>query len=654
MKKNVILALLFGFTNLLPVHSQIPDDTNGRLYRLCKTWGYFKYFSQHKCELKWDTLLNTAVSQVLVANSNEEFNNALMAMFSKVGNNVNPGTQYPWPDTNLNFDDSWINDPVFSVPVHDFLDTFSLYIYPDTSACLVSLNDYSHPNYYSFIKFLDDPLSMAINLADEANRLTYMFYYWNVINYFFPYRYLMDQPWDSTLLEFIPLFRQVDGTPEFHITFLEMVTRINDTHGFTSSSVLTSYLWGGNYLPKIYFTRVDTNCVVTKVQGVPGVSPGDILTALKGIPVREIEDSLVRFIPASTPAAYYRDLYYHMMLGNQYTNISLTLSDSNGTPYTVSATRQVSVSGWYTWRDDNGLTSSYFITDCDYGYVHMGMLQPEEVPAMYEMLKDAPAIIFDIRNYPNGTLWDLGPLFFPEPVTSAIYQIPALMDDDYYFPGWYNMENDHYNLGTWFNPDAYDGQLYILVNEETQSQAEYTCQYLSYHPDSRVIGSQTAGADGNVSYLMLPGSMYTYFTSLGWYYADGYQQQRNGVKIDTLVYRTVNGIRQGRDELLEAALDCMTEVEEAGNESPNISVYPNPAVRQLTVGQLAVGQTDSWQPVVRITILDLFGRVVKDLENISSTPYLIDISDLADGMYILQVGEEHGIAGWVRFLKVSY
>ena len=322
----VILNVAIGLQHS---NAQIPDNTNGRLFRLCKTWGYFKYFNQHKCDLKWDTLLNTTINEVLLANTNSDFNNALMNMFNKAGTNsdpANPGTE---PDTNLNFDNSWINDPVFSQTVRNYLDTFSIYIYPDNSTCLVKFNDYSNPNNISYIDFLGDPLSMTINYTNEANRLTTMFYYWNVINYFFPYRNIMDQAWDSTLYQFIPLIRQAATPPDFHKTFLKLVSRINDTHGVTNSSVLTSSFWGGYYLPKIYFTRVDSLCVVTKTEHMPGVFPGDILIALNGIPIKEIEDSLSLYIAASTPAALYREIYYKMLLGAYNTPVEMTLSDSN-------------------------------------------------------------------------------------------------------------------------------------------------------------------------------------------------------------------------------------------------------------------------------------------------------------------------------------
>jgi C-terminal processing protease CtpA/Prc len=80
------------------------------------------------------------------------------------------------------------------------------------------------------------------------------------------------------------------------------------------------------------------------------------------------------------------------------------------------------------------------------------------------------------------------------------------------------------------------------VNQQTISQSEYTCQYLSYHPNAKVIGTQSSGADGDVSFILLPGGIQTWFTSLGWYYADGYQQQRNGVKLIPLYHQLLQDL----------------------------------------------------------------------------------------------------------------
>ena len=78
-------------------------------------------------------------------------------------------------------------------------------------------------------------------------------------------------------------------------------------------------------------------------------------------------------------------------------------------------------------------------------------------------------------------------------------------------------------------------------------------------PDVRVIGSKTAGADGNVSLIVLPGGIHTMISGIGVFYPDGGQTQRVGVRIDEIVEPTIEGIKAGRDEVLERAIEIITD-----------------------------------------------------------------------------------------------
>ena len=66
-----------------------------------------------------------------------------------------------------------------------------------------------------------------------------------------------------------------------------------------------------------------------------------------------------------------------------------------------------------------------------------------------------------------------------------------------------------------------------------------------------VVGSQTTGADGNVSAVPLPGGQQTMISGIGVFYPDKIPTQRIGIVPNFEVHPTIAGIRAHRDEVLE-------------------------------------------------------------------------------------------------------
>jgi C-terminal processing protease CtpA/Prc len=98
------------------------------------------------------------------------------------------------------------------------------------------------------------------------------------------------------------------------------------------------------------------------------------------------------------------------------------------------------------------------------------------------------------------------------------------------------------------------GKIVILVDEVSLSQAEYTAMAFRSAPDALVAGSTTSGADGNVSAIPLPGGLRAMITGIGVFHPDKRPTQQIGIIPDLLVRPTIAGIRDGRDEVLEAAV----------------------------------------------------------------------------------------------------
>ena len=176
-----------------------------------------------------------------------------------------------------------------------------------------------------------------------------------------------------------------------------------------------------------------------------------------------------------------------------------------------------------------------------------------------EKFRDTKALIVDLRCYPREfMIFDfIGRYFMPRTSPHVIWLAPTGA-----LPGVFQELQDSLfvnpdNPAVAENPDYYKGRVIVLVDSSTQSQAEYTAMAFQATPRCTVVGTQTAGADGNISALVMPGGDFGYFSGLGVLYPDGTNTQRAGVRIDVPVYATVPGLQAGRDEILEKALEII-------------------------------------------------------------------------------------------------
>ena len=407
-----------------------------------------------------------------------------------------------------------------------------------------------------------------VNYPSEFKRLLILFKYWNIINYFNPYNYVQDIPWDSTLYKNVLSIETATDYTAFFKSVKKIAAGCNDAHveGLTGSS---GYSFFGSYSPKIILRYTHNNYVVAK-SGYGTISKGDVIKSVDGKTTFQWEDSLRPYISAGNPSVFRRFMCSYMLRGINGSQIQIEYKDSVGNDHSLSLSRNYHPSdSWFIsyYPNDTLRTVKWKKWNCNVGYVNMGMLMTSDVDTMYNSLKTTKAIIFDIRNYPHYTESPIADLIYPYNKCFAKFTIP-----DIYYPGTYSW---HYSYQGWDgNPEYYQGQVIILCNQETQSQAEYSCMVLRAMPNSVIIGSQTAGTDGDVSIFHLSQDIQTGLTSLGAYYPDGDSTERIGIVPDSVVYITAEGIRQGRDEVLEKALqvaDCLVPMLSVSPQNQNVA-----------------------------------------------------------------------------------
>ena len=188
---------------------------------------------------------------------------------------------------------------------------------------------------------------------------------------------------------------------------------------------------------------------------------------------------------------------------------------------------------------------------------NIGLINPEAIrdehygPAM-ELFRETDGLVIDLRQYNFYALDGLSSYFTTEHAPVFLNASPSGA-----VPGTYvkTVKSDGYRP-----EDAqrgvyhYDKPVVVLVNEHTQSAGESAAWTIGKGEKVVLMGQNTSGAFSRVAWLPLPGNLEVQFTAARAELDDGSQLQRVGITPDIPVSRTIQGIKEGRDELMEAAI----------------------------------------------------------------------------------------------------
>jgi hypothetical protein len=415
-------------------------------------------------------------------------------------------------------------------------------------------NNSNENNYYASTIYGTGNLSYKNEISyakmqypDAGYRLLCLFRYWNIIQYFYPYKNLTGSDWNKILPEYIPRFVNAANKTDYALTTLALIAEVHDTHAniWSQSVALNDYI--GHYLFPLFAKFVQNKLVVTgylsdSISNCRLVKPGDVITHINGKSVNELVKKNLPITPASNYSTQLRDLPMHYLLRSHEKSGQIEII-SNGIKKTLNLINVDAKN--LNNKDRTANIKEYTILPGKIGYLYPAKYKNADLPTIETLFKYTKGIIIDMRCYPS----DFMPYTFVPFIKSGDKPFVLISYPDIYNPGLFKLGQPIGNNGE----NNYRGKIVVIVNEVTQSQAEYTTMAFQSSPNVTVIGSTTAGADGNVETIALPGGFSTLISGLDICYPDGTETQRKGVKIDYFVTPTIKGIKQGRDELLEKA-----------------------------------------------------------------------------------------------------
>ena len=392
-------------------------------------------------------------------------------------------------------------------------------------------------------------------------RLLAAFRIWAAIHYFFPYTDLMEADWDEVLAEFIPRMEQAGDALSYHFAVAEMVTHIHNSLGFIYSSVIWEH-FGSAYAPVRLQIIEDQPVIITvfdeEIAKTAGVSVGDVVLQIDGEDAIQRMTARAKYKPASTPQSLMYQAAWSSLSGPEGSTVTLTLCDRNQQVKEVKLPRNTQHEAIYEIKQRHGEVTR-FLTE-KIGYADLDRLEIAEVDEMFEKFKHTQAIVFDMRGFPNGTMWSIAPRLAEEPGGIMILaHIPCWLspDDPADDPQRHSFNNSEVQTVPPTEKWRYRGKTVMLIDERAISQAEHTGLCFKAANGTKFIGSNTAGVNGDVTNITAPGGIFIVFTGVAIKHADGRQLQRIGLVPDIEVKPTIEGIQNGVDEVLERAIQYL-------------------------------------------------------------------------------------------------
>jgi C-terminal processing protease CtpA/Prc len=522
---------------------------------LGRVWGFVKYYhpAVARGEHNMDAEMLRILPRVLTAKSRDERSAVLAAWLTGLGPvPACASCREPKPqDVRLPADLSWLTDMA--------------QLSPALSKQLVYLRQNRNQGAHYYVSsapnignplFLHEGTYAQPATPDAGLRLLALYRYWNMIEYFFPYRYAIGEDWQKVLPEFIPQFAAARTDEQYRLAALAIIARIHDTHAniYGSDKILATYK--GTLHAPVQVRFVEGQAVVTDyfhetLGPATGLQKGDVVLAVDGVQVAEMIKARQPITPASNEPTQLRNIARDLLRGPSDKVTLLVRRDGHDFPVTVARVPAAQLNLALNNGTPDPKAPFWKLLPDNIGYLSLGTIKQAELPAAMAQLKNTKGLVIDMRNYPaEFVVFSLTKYLSAKPVPFVRFSEPQPT-----YPGLFLHTPVLAVPGTKEAP--YGGKVIILVNELSQSQSEYTTMALRAVPGAKVVGSTTAGADGNVSTILLPGNITTMISGIGVYYPNGGETQRVGIVPDVLAQPTIAGIKAGRDEVLEKAVQLI-------------------------------------------------------------------------------------------------
>jgi len=377
---------------------------------------------------------------------------------------------------------------------------------------------------------------------DRSTRLAAVALAWNVFQHFYPYFDVVETDWPRALVAALTTAATDADERAFVDTLNRLVTALHDGHGRVAHPRLVDR---SHALP-LAWALAEDKLVITHVVGQAadaGFKPGDAVIELDGESIDKTLARMRTLISSATPQYWRHVLANQLRSGPDGSVVRLKVESQDG-QQREGVLRRVA-------RDAADEPRPATVAELEPGisYVDLDRATDVDFKAALPQLAEAKAVIFDFRGYPK--MFEFLEYLSDQTMLCAIWQIPIITEPD-------RLGVAEYHTSRWDVPPKtprLKGHLIFLIDGRAVSAGETAMGIVEAYRLADIVGEPTAGTNGNVNPFTVPGGYVLSWTGMRVLKHDGSRHHGVGILPTHPASRTIKGIAERRDEILEKALE---------------------------------------------------------------------------------------------------
>lgn len=415
---------------------------------------------------------------------------------------------------------------------------------------------------------------------DRSTRLAAVIAGWSAMNCFYPYFDVVPTDWKAALGPSLIAAAEASDARAMVGVLTRLNAQLHDGHG----AVMHEALGQPRMLP-VPLLWLSDGTVVLGRGTISGTKAGDEVIAINGQAIAEVQRTFTLMSAHATATSVRSQFASPFRLGRamQWPRETTMRVRSAAMPGEAGEGRDVSV----TLSDQAAPMFGYMDPIPDGREVAPGLryyqLSDMRLPPFNKALPDmakSPGLVFDLRGYPSDAAYTLLGHLTDKSIQSARWRVPQPTRPHEV------KSTDMFDSQRWLITPllprlggelagGHKQQVFFLTGGGAISYAESIMGIVEYYKLGTIIGEDTAGTNGNINTLNLPGGFRWTFTGMRVEKHDRARHHGIGIRPNVQVSVTQSDVQAGRDPVLQRAIELYQEVQ-AQNQSKQNLGEPTP------------------------------------------------------------------------------